>query len=90
VLAAKEGEKDALGDKMLEVRSYGLTGLAAMVVVAVSFAYGDESPPTLEKSSCDLINNARPNDCLMPVETGPGIQRDSFQNDLGPVEAFHV
>src|SRR6266852_3234219 len=45
----------------------------------------------LEKSSFDLINNARLNDCPMSVETGPGgIQRDSVQNDRVPVEAFHV
>ncbi len=76
---------------MLELRSYGLTGLAAMVVIAVCFAYGDGFPPALEKSSFDLINNARLNDCPMSVETGPGgIQRDSVQNDRGPVEASHV
>ncbi len=76
---------------MLELTIYGLTGLAAMMVIAFCFACGNDFLSALEKSSFDLINNARVNDCPMSVETGPGgMQRDSFQNDREPVEAFHV
>jgi len=73
---------------VLELTSYGLTGLAAMVVIAFCFAYDDGFPPALEKFSFVVINNARLNDFPMSVETSPAaIHRDSFQNDRGPVEA---
>ncbi len=54
---------------MVELTSYGLTGLTAMLVVAFCFAYGDELPRTREKSSYDLINNAHRNDSPM-IEAG--------------------
>ena len=43
---------------MLDLMSYGLTGLTAVVVLAFCFAYGDESP--LLERSIDLINKAHP------------------------------
>jgi hypothetical protein len=54
---------------MVELTSYGLTGLTAMLVIAFYFAYGGQLPPTREKSSHDLINNAHVNDSPL-VETG--------------------
>jgi hypothetical protein len=54
---------------MVELTSYGLTGLTAILVIAFCFAYGDELPPTREKSSYDLINNTHMNDSPM-TETG--------------------
>jgi hypothetical protein len=59
---------------MLELTMYGLMGLAAMLVIAFYFAYGDEFPPVQETSSFDLINNARLNDSQM-IETGTGNPR---------------
>jgi hypothetical protein len=76
---------------MLELTSYGLTGLAAMVDLAFCSAYGDEFRPTSLKSSFDLIDNARLNDCPISVAKGPdSVQRNSLQTDCGPAEAFHV
>jgi hypothetical protein len=42
---------------MVELTSYGLIALTAVLVIAFCFAYGDELPPTREKSSHDLIND---------------------------------
>jgi hypothetical protein len=53
---------------MMELTSYGLTGLIAILVIAFCFAHGHELPPTREKSSRDLINNAHMNDSPM-IET---------------------
>jgi hypothetical protein len=47
---------------VVELMSYGLTGLTAMLVIAFCFAYGDELPRTREKSSYDPINHAPRND----------------------------
>ena len=66
--------------RMLELTIYGLMGLAAMLVIAFYFAYGDEFPPAREKPSFDLINNAHLNDSQM-IETGTGtpqFRRDSW------------
>jgi hypothetical protein len=41
---------------MLELVSYGLTGLAAVVVIASGFAYSDEFSLGLEKRSIDLMD----------------------------------
>jgi hypothetical protein len=54
---------------VVELTSYGLTGLAAMLVIAFCFAYGHELPPTREKSSHDPINNAHMNDSPT-IDTG--------------------
>ncbi len=105
---------------MLVLMSYGLTGLAAMVVIAFCLACGDERSRAWKKYSFDLIDNAHLNSAQMigtwmgalqlartvcgqqetdpasllqktsPVETGAGaVYSDSFQNDYGPLEAFH-
>jgi hypothetical protein len=59
---------------MLELTIYGLLGLAAMLVMAFCFGYGDELAPFREKSSFDLINKAHLNDSQM-IETGTGSPR---------------
>jgi hypothetical protein len=43
---------------MLELMSYGLIGLAAVVVIAFCFAYGEEFPPPLEKHLIGTKDNA--------------------------------
>jgi hypothetical protein len=43
---------------MLELMSYGLTGLAAIVVIASCFVYREEFSAGPEKRSIDLINKA--------------------------------
>lgn len=47
---------------MVELTSYGLIALSAVLVIAFCFAYGDELLSTREKSSHDLISDARLND----------------------------
>jgi hypothetical protein len=54
---------------VVELTSYGLKGVTAVLVIAFCFAYGDELPRTREKSSYGLINNADANDSPL-VETG--------------------
>src|ERR1700683_3729479 len=54
---------------MVELTSYGLTGVTAVLVIAFCFACGDELPRTRETSSYDLLNNADLNDSPL-VETG--------------------
>jgi hypothetical protein len=54
---------------VVELTSYGLTGLTAILVVAFCFACGDALPATQEKSSHDLINGAHMSDSPM-IETG--------------------
>jgi hypothetical protein len=44
---------------MVQLMSYVLTGLTAMLVIASCCAYGDELPPTQQKSSYDMIDKAR-------------------------------
>jgi hypothetical protein len=75
--------------RMVELTSYGLTGLTAMLVMAFCLAYGDELPRTREKSSHDLSNNRQVNDSRL-VETGHGaVYSDGFRTDRGTAEAFH-
>jgi hypothetical protein len=88
-LTDKKRQGDGPEAKMVELTSYGLTGLTAMLVMAFCFAYGDELPRTREKSSCGLINNAHVTDSPL-VETGHGaIYTDRFRSDRGTLEAFH-
>jgi hypothetical protein len=54
---------------VVELMSYGLTGLTAMLVIAFCFAYGNELPGTRKKSSYDLVKHAPKNDFRM-IETG--------------------
>ena len=65
---------------MLELSSYGLMGLAAMLIIAFYFAYGDEFPPARKTSSFDLINSADLNYSQM-IETGTG--NPQFQGTVG-------
>jgi len=65
---------------VVELTSYGLTGVTAVLVISFCFAYGGELPRTREKSSYDLINNAHLNDSPL-VETGARILR--FRGDVG-------
>jgi hypothetical protein len=73
----------------LELTSYGLTALTAMMVVAFCFAYGDELPRTREEFSCDLISAAHLNDSMM-IESGARSRR--YQGDVrkqqGTVPAY--
>jgi hypothetical protein len=64
---------------MVELTSYGLTGLIAMLVMAFCFACGDELPSTREKSRYDL-NNAHMNDSPM-IKTGTG--NPGFRETVG-------
>jgi hypothetical protein len=50
---------------MVELTSYGLIALTAVLVIAFCFAYGDELPSTREKSSQDLISDAHLSDSLI-------------------------
>ena len=65
---------------MVELMSYGLTGLTAMLVMAFCFAYRNELPRTREKSSYNLINNPHLNDSPL-VETGARSLR--FREEVG-------
>jgi hypothetical protein len=55
---------------VVELTSYGLTGVTAVLVIASCFACRDELSRTREKSSKDLLDNVDVNDSP-PVETGP-------------------
>jgi hypothetical protein len=56
---------------MLELTIYGLTGLAAMLVVAFFFAYADDFAPAREKPSFGRRKNRYLNDSRM-IEIGTG------------------
>jgi hypothetical protein len=71
---------------MVELTSYGLTGLTAMLVVAFCFAFGDEIPRTRDKFSRGLINDAQFNDSRI---IDSATYSDAFQNDHGSGKAFH-
>ena len=53
VLSVKEREAVHGETRLLELMSYGLTALAAIVVTAFCFAYGVELSPALEKPAVD-------------------------------------
>jgi hypothetical protein len=53
---------------MVELASYALIGLTAVLVLAFCFACGIEFPSIREKSSYGLINKAQINDSSM-IET---------------------
>ena len=59
---------------MLELATYGLIGLAAMLFIAGWFAYADEFSSPREKSSFNRIKDAHLNDSQM-IETGTGNPR---------------
>jgi hypothetical protein len=56
---------------MLELTIYGLVGLAAMLVIAFYFAYGDEFPAVRETVLVRAISNAHLNDSQL-IEPGTG------------------
>ena len=61
-LTLKEREAIHRDARMLELMSYGLTGLAAAVAIAFCFAYRDELSRAWEKSSFDLIDSTPSSD----------------------------
>ena len=65
---------------MVELTSYGLTGLSVVLVMAFCFAHRNELPRTRERSSYDLINNPHLNESPL-VETGARSLR--FRGDVG-------
>jgi uncharacterized protein (TIGR03118 family) len=64
----QESPRNAREARVVELTSYGLTGVTAVLVISFCFAYGGELPRTRKKSSYDLINNAHLNDSPL-VET---------------------
>ena len=76
---------------MLELVSYGLTGLAALVVIAFCFAYSETSSPGQEKRSIDRMNEA-----YWPLSgrscersTGAGAIFSRNPNEAGHGDALH-
>jgi hypothetical protein len=65
---------------VVELTSYGLTGLSVVLVMAFCFAYRNELPRTRKKSSYNLINNPHLNDSPL-VETGARSPR--FRKQVG-------
>ena len=61
---------------MLELMSFGLTGLAAAVAIAFCFAYRDELSRAWEKSSFDLIDTAPSNDSPTRLGGSVGKQQE--------------
>jgi hypothetical protein len=74
---------------MLELMSYGLTGLAAAVVVAFCFAYGDEFP-LLEQHSIDLMDKAHSFPSWQSGERNAGAIYSGVRNESVRGEAFRV
>ena len=58
---------------MLELTTYGLVGLAAMLIIAFYFAYSDEIPSVRETSLFDLVTNAHLRSQM--IETGAEISQ---------------
>ena len=75
---------------MLELTSYGLTGLVAMLVVAFCFAFTDELARRKEESSCDPIRNVH-----LPASSGlnetlaTARSNDRAQQDQKRKDALH-
>lgn len=76
----QESTRNAREARVVELTSYGLTGVTAVLVMAFCFACGDELPWTREKSSHDLLNNVDVNDSPL-VETGA--RSLWFREDVG-------
>jgi hypothetical protein len=88
---------------MVELTSYGLTGLTAMLVIVFCLAYSDALLATQERSLHALINNEHLNDSRIirtmtdslrlgsaVGETADGrIYRDSCRNACRRLEVFH-
>ena len=60
--------------RMLELTIYGLMGLAAVLVIAFFFAFGDEFAPARKTSSFDLVSNAHSDGSQM-IESRTGSLR---------------
>ena len=61
----RKAARDAREGRMLELTMFGLTGLAAMLVIVFCFTCADDFAPAREKSSFDLVNNAPLNNSQM-------------------------
>jgi hypothetical protein len=80
---------------MLELMSYGLTGLAAVVVMASCFAYSDKSSTAGEKRSTVYDDKACWPTSRRIGERGPGaIDKSAIDNGVpggsGPKEVGHA
>lgn len=75
---------------MLELTSYGLTGVVAILVVAFCVAYSDDLAPAKEKCSFDPVSNAHLPGSPMPAETGAvAVCSDRTQHAQAPEGAVH-
>ena len=74
---------------MLELMSYGLTGLAAVVVIAFCFAYGDEFL-FLEQRSIDLMDKAHAPPSWQSGERNSNAIYSGVPNEPARGEAFLV
>jgi hypothetical protein len=78
---------------MLELVSYGLTGLAAIVVIAFCFAYGETFSPGQEERSIDRMNEAHwplsRRSCERSTGTGAGTIYSGNPNESVHGEALH-
>ncbi len=74
---------------MLELMSYGLTGLAVAVVVAFCFAYGDEFP-LLEQHSIDLTDKPHSLPSWQSGERNAGAIYSGVPNESARREVFRV
>ena len=74
---------------MLELTSYGLTGLVAMLVIAFCFAFSDDLGLAKEGPPSDP-NNPHVHGSPMPAETRAGaVCRDRAQHAQEPEGALH-
>ena len=81
----KEASRGNGKQRMLELASYGLTGLTAILVIAFCFAYRDELPNSREKFSHDRISDANLSD--FRINDGATLN-PGFQNDRGSEKAL--
>ncbi len=75
---------------MLELMSYGLTGMAAMVVTASCFAFSEEFSLVLEKRPIHLMDRPRWPLSRRSVERSSGTAYSGVPGKSVPGEAFHV
>jgi hypothetical protein len=89
---------------MVELTSYGLTGLTAMLVIVFCLAYSDALLATKERSSHALINNEHLSDSriIRTMTDSLGLRRTvdetdhvtiysvSCQNDRERLKVFHA
>jgi len=75
---------------MLELMSYGLTGLAATVVLVSSFAYSEESSTAREKRSSVYDDKAGWPTSRPSGERGACALDNSVSGGSGPKEVGHA